>query len=439
MATLMTSHDECQRRREALVAQMAPQSLAIVLAAPERLRSRDSHYAYRQDSDFAYLTEFPEPDAVAVIAPGRAEGAYLLFVRPRDATREIWDGRRAGPEGAVRDYGADQAYPLSELPSVLTTLLGQREMLYYTLGQHQIFDKRLLRWINELKQQSRRGITAPAQIVGLDSLVHEMRLFKSPTELALMRRAAEVSAAAHRRAMKTCRPGLFEYQLAAEIRHEFEYHDMTPAYGSIVGGGANGCILHYVENAEVLRDGDLVLIDAGAEYRGYCADITRTFPVNGGFTTPQRELYEAVLQAQAAAIAAVRPGNHWNQPHEAAVRSLTQSLVALGLLQGDVDTLIASEAYKRYYMHSTGHWLGGDVHDVGAYKQQGNWRLLAPGMVLTVEPGLYVAADDEQAPLQYRGIGIRIEDDVRVTEQGAEVLTVGAPKSVADIESLMQV
>lgn len=434
----MIESNEYQRRRAALAAEVGTDGLAIVLAASERIRSRDSHYPFRQDSDFAYLTGFPEPDAVAVLAPGRAEGAFVLFVRPRDATREIWDGRRAGPVGAVQDYGADQAYPLHELPQRLLELLGQRSRLFYTQGQHPEFDQRLLGWMNDLKQQSRRGVTAPSSVVSVDTLIHDMRLFKSPAELAQMRHAATVSAAAHRRAMKACRVGMMEYQLAAEIRHEFEHAEMTPAYSSIVGGGANAGILHYVENSAVLRDGDLVLIDAGSEYRGYCADITRTFPVNGRFTAPQRRLYEAVLQAQLAAIAAIRPGVSWNLPHEVAVRSLTQSLVGLGLLLGDVDELIEKEAFKRYYMHSTGHWLGADVHDVGAYKINKQWRNLAENMVLTVEPGLYVAADDLEAPAQYRGIGIRIEDDVVVTADGVEVLTAAAPKSIEAIEACMR-
>lgn len=433
---------EFARRRSAVMQRIGPDAVAIVTAAPERIRSRDSHYPYRQDSDFAYLTGFPEPDAVAVLLPGRADGAeegqFILFCRDRDPAREIWDGVRAGPAGAIGDYGADQAFAIGELDARLPELLGRVRRVYFTLGQRRGFDRRLVRWLNALKQQSRRGVNAPPEIIGLDSLVHEMRLIKSQAELALMRQAAAVSARAHARAMRTCKPGLKEFQLGAEIRHEFEFNDMTPAYSSIVGGGANACILHYVENSAVLRDGDLVLVDAGAEHCGYCADITRVFPVNGKFSGPQRALTEVVLAAQRAAIDQIKSGQHWNQPHEAAVRTLTEGLLALGLLQGELNELIEKEGYKRYYMHSTGHWLGMDVHDVGAYKRNGAWRELEPDMVLTVEPGLYVGANEQDAPREFRGIGIRIEDDVRVTATGNEILTSGVPKDVAEVEALMR-
>ena len=425
-------------RRRILRERIGKDAVAIVLAAPERLRSRDTHHPYRQDSDFHYLTGFPEPEAVAVLAPGRGEGEYLLFCRPRDPTREIWDGRRAGPEGAVREHGADQAFDIAELDKLLPELLGSRRQVYYTLGSRRSFDRRLAGWLNALKAQSRRGVSAPPELIALDALLHELRLIKSGAELELMRRAADISAKAHVRAMQACRPGRYEYQLAAELRHEFEMNGATPAYGSIVGGGANACILHYVENSAPLRERDLVLVDAGAEYRNYCADITRTWPVSGKFEGAGRALYEVVLAAQAAAIAEVRPGRHWNQPHEAAVRALTEGLATLGLLRGEVRELIETEAYKRYYMHSTGHWLGMDVHDVGAYKLNGQWRELQPGMVLTVEPGLYVAPDAPDVDERFRGIGIRIEDDVHVTGSGPEILTAGVPKAVAEIEALMR-
>ncbi len=426
------------RRREILRERIGADAVAVVLAAPERPRSRDTLHPYRQDSDFYYLTGFAEPEAAAVFTPGRKDGEYLLFCRPRDPAREIWDGRRAGPEGALRDYGADQAFSTAELAKVLPELLGSRRQVFYTLGSRKSFDRRLASWLNVLKSQSRRGVNAPPELIALDAVLHEMRLIKDAEELALMRRAAEISTQAHRRAMQACRPGRYEYQLAAEIRHEFETNGATPAYGSIVGGGVNACILHYVENSAPLRDTDLVLVDAGAEYQNYCADITRSYPVNGKFSGAQRALYEVVLAAQAAAIAQIRPGQHWNQPHEAAVRTLTEGLVALGLLLGDVGELIAHESYKRFFMHSTGHWLGMDVHDVGAYKLNGEWRELVPGMVLTVEPGLYVAPDARDVDARFRGIGIRIEDNVQVTANGAEVLTAAAPKAIADIEALMR-
>ncbi len=425
-------------RRKILRERIGRDAVAIVLAAPERLRSRDTHHPYRQDSDFYYLTGFPEPEAVAVFAPGRDAGEYLLFCRPRDPAREIWDGRRAGPEGAVRDYGADQAFTIAELGQVLPELLGSRRQVYYTLGSRKSFDRRLAVWLNALRAQSRRGVNAPPELIALDALLHELRLIKSSEELELMRRAAGISAQAHRRAMQSCRPGRYEYQLAAEIRHEFEVNGATPAYGSIVGGGANACILHYIENSAPLRQDDLVLVDAGAEYRNYCADITRTYPVSGRFAGAQRELYEVVLGAQAAAIGEIRAGRHWNQPHEAAVRTLTEGLVALGLLRGETKELVETEAYKRFYMHSTGHWLGMDVHDVGAYKLNGQWRDLQAGMVLTVEPGLYVAPDAQDVDERFRAIGIRIEDDVHVTAGEPEILTAAAPKAVADIEALMR-
>ncbi len=431
------SGPEHSARRQVLRDRIGTNAVAIVLAAPERLRSRDTHHPYRQDSDFFYLTGFPEPEAVAVFAPGRPEGEYLLFCRPRDPAREIWDGRRAGPEGALRDYGAEQAFTIAELGKLLPDLLGSRQRVFYTLGSRKAFDRRLAGWLNELKSQSRRGINAPPELVALDSLLHEMRLRKSLQELVLMRRAAEISAQAHRRAMCVCRPDRYEYQLAAEIRHEFEMNGATPAYGSIVGGGANGCILHYVENSAPLRAEDLVLVDAGAEFKNYCADLTRTFPVGGKFSGAQRALYEVVLAAQQAAIEQVKPGHHWNQPHDAAVRLLTEGLVSLGLLQGEVKELVETEAYKRFFMHSTGHWLGMDVYDVGAYKRDGVWRSFEPGMVLTVEPGLYVAPEAEGVDTRFRGIGIRIEDDVLVTAATPEVLTSGAPKAIAEVEALM--
>ncbi len=428
--------NEYARRRSAVLKKIGKESLAIVAAAPERLRNRDVHYPYRQDSDFFYLTGFPEPEAIAVLAPGAPQGDYLLFCRPRDPERETWDGRRAGPQGAEKHYAADTAYPINELDEHLTELLANRRRVYHTLGERRALDRRLVKWIRQLQAQNRKGIEAPTELYSLDPLLHEMRLIKSATEIKLMRRAAEVSAEAHCRAMQVCRPGMMEYQLAAELHYQFERNGMSQAYGSIVGGGENGCILHYVENDAELGDGDLVLIDAGAENAGYAADITRTFPVNGRFSDAQRAVYNVVLNAQLAAIEQVRAGRHWNRPHEAAVKKLTEGLVDLGLLKGKVADLIENEAYRRFYMHSTGHWLGMDVHDVGAYKRKGKWRDLQPGMVLTVEPGLYItpAKDVDKA---FWNIGIRIEDDVLVTKGDPDVLTAGVPKHIEAIEKLM--
>lgn len=428
--------EEFAERRRSLLEKVGSQAVALVAAAPEHIRNRDAHYPYRQDSDFQYLTGFVEPEAVLLLVPGRADGEVILFCRDRDVTREIWDGRRAGPEGAVRDFGADEAFAIDELDTRLPGFLTGRERVYHTLGEREEFDQFLLQSLHELRSKNRSGVAVPTEVVALDPLLHEMRLLKSSGEVAMMQQAATVSAAAHRRAIRFCQPGVMEYQLAAEIHHEFEYNGMTPAYSSIVGGGANGCILHYVENSEALRDGELVLIDAGGEHACYAADITRTFPVNGRFSAAQKAVYEVVLAAQLAAIEQVRAGQSWNAPHEAAVQVLVEGLVELGLLKGRVDDLIESEAYRRFYMHNTGHWLGLDVHDVGAYKLKEQWRELQPGMVLTVEPGLYIAAADDIDP-QFHNIGIRIEDDVLVTEAEPRVLTAEAPKTVADIEQLM--
>ncbi|RMG30598.1 MAG: Xaa-Pro aminopeptidase [Gammaproteobacteria bacterium] len=431
------SPKEHARRRRQLMRMMGRDSIALLPTAPERPRNRDVHYPYRPDSDFYYLTGFPEPEAVLVLVPGRREGEALLFCRDRDPEREIWTGRRAGPEGAVEHYGMDDAFPIGDIDDILPGLLENRERVYYTMGVYPEFDQRVIGWLNRIRAASRSGVHAPAEFVALEHLLHDMRLYKSAAELRLMRRAARIAARAHVRAMRACRPGLMEYALQAEFDHEFRRQGCEHAYPPIVGGGENACILHYTDNAARLEDGSLVLIDAGAELDGYASDITRTFPVNGRFTPPQRALYELVLEAQLAAIDRVRPGAHWNEPHEAAVRVLTRGLVRLGLLEGRVPTLIRHEAYRDFYMHRTGHWLGLDVHDVGDYKVGGAWRVLEPGMVLTVEPGLYVAPDARGVARKWRGIGIRIEDDVVVTKDGCEVLSRDAPKEPDEIEALM--
>ncbi len=434
----MIGIQEFKRRRRELMALMAPNSIAIVLAAPERKRNRDVHYPYRQDSDFQYLTGFPEPESVLVLMPKRKQGEFLLFCRERNREREIWDGYRAGPEGAREKYGADDAFPIDDIDEILPGLLEGREKVYYALGKDTEFDQHLMEWVNHIRDQARAGAVPPGEFVDLDHLLHELRLFKSRAELKVMRMAAQISARAHRRAMKSCKPGVYEYQLQAEIEHEFAMAGARyPAYGSIVGGGANGCILHYVENSDKLRDGDLVLIDAGCELEHYAADITRTFPVSGRFSEEQKALYNIVLAAQEAAIGACIVGNHWNDPHEVALKVIVRGLVKLGLLQGKVSELIKKEAYREFYMHRVGHWLGMDVHDVGDYKVDGKWRLLEPGMVTTVEPGIYVSPDNTSVHRRWRGIGIRIEDDVAITASGPEVLTADVPKTVAEIEALM--
>jgi len=434
----MITPQEFARRRRDLMAMMGKNSIAILTAAPERVRSRDTHFPYRQDSDFHYLSGFPEPEAVLVLLPKRREGEFILFCRERDRAREIWDGYRAGPEGARELYGADDAFPIADIDDILPGLLEGRDRVYYALGRNRAFDGRLLDWLDGIRARARAGAVPPEEFVDLDHLLHEMRLFKSAKELALMRKAGAISARAHCRAMRAVRPGLYEYQLQAELEHAFASEGARhPAYGSIVGGGANACVLHYVENSAPLQDGDLVLIDAGCEYQHYAADITRTFPVNGRFSAPQQALYEVVLAAQLAAIDAVRVGSHWDEPHKATVRVITEGLVELGLLKGKVEDLIAGNAYTQFYMHRAGHWLGMDVHDVGDYKIDGEWRTLEPGMVMTVEPGIYVAPDNRKVAKKWRGIGIRIEDDVAITRKGPEVLTAGVPKTVADIEHLM--
>ena len=412
--------------------------VAIIPTAPVRNRNRDVDYPYRPDSDFYYLTHFPEPDAVAVLVPGRQHGEFILFCRERNPEKEIWEGRRAGLEGARETHGADDAFPIDDIDEILPGLLENREKVFYSMGRYPSFDARLMGWVNEVRGKSRNGVHAPGEFVDLNHILHEMRLFKAPEEIRLMKRAARVSAAAHRRCMQACRPGMMEYELEAELLYEFKKGGAPPGYPPIVGGGANGCILHYTENSAELKAGDLLLIDAGAEIDCYSADITRTFPVNGKFSGEQRALYELVLAAQLAAVEQVRPGKHWNEPHETAVRVLTEGLRELGLLKGSVDGHIENGDYKRFYMHRTGHWLGMDVHDVGDYKVDEVWRLLEPGMALTVEPGLYIAGGAKDIAERWWNIGIRIEDDVLVTRDGNEVLTHDAPKAVDEIEALMK-
>jgi Xaa-Pro aminopeptidase len=408
-----------------------------VPAAPIRHRNSDVEYAYRQDSDFFYLTGFGEPEAVAVLIPGREQAEYVLFVRERDPARETWDGRRAGPAGATRVYGADDAFPFVDMDEILPGLIEGRARVFYTMGVYADFDARVVGWVNGLRAQSQRGRHSPQEFVALEHVLHDMRLFKSTAELELMRESARIAARAHVRAMRTCRPGMSEYEIVAELIHEFRLHNADTSYQPIVGGGANACILHYRENDQKLADGDLLLVDAGCEYQCYASDITRTYPVNGRFTPEQRAIYQIVLEANLAAIAKVRPGNHWNDPHDAAVRVVTQGLVKLGLLKGRVTSLEKDEAYRRFFMHRTGHWLGMDVHDVGDYKVGDEWRVLEPGMVMTIEPGIYIPAGMRGVPKRYHNIGIRIEDDVAVTRGGCEVLTSRVPKAVREIESLM--
>jgi Xaa-Pro aminopeptidase len=434
---IIMDQKEFARRRKQLMRMMGPGSIAILPTNPEQLRNRDVDFPFRPDSDFYYLTGFSEPEAVAVLVPSREHGEYLLFCRDRDPEMEIWNGRRAGPEGAVQQYGADDAFPVSDIDDILPGLMESRERVFYTMGAAPEFDKRVIDWVKQIRKQSRAGKHPPDEFVSLDHLVHDMRLYKSRAEIKIMRQAANISARAHQRAMRICRAGMMEYELEAEFLHEFRKQGGEPAYPSIVGGGGNACILHYTENNAELKDGDLVLIDAGVEHQCYASDITRCFPVNGQFSSAQRAIYELVLSAQLAAIEEVYPGNTWNAPHQAAVKAITKGLVKLGLLKGRPSTLIKEKAYRRFYMHRTGHWLGMDVHDVGDYKVGDEWRVLEPGMVLTVEPGLYIAAGSKGVARKWWNIGVRIEDDVLVTSSGYDVLSKNVPKQVDEIEAIM--
>jgi len=429
---------EYARRRKALMAQMVPNSIAILPASAVAIRNRDVEHVYRQDSDFQYLSGFPEPEAAVVLIPGREYGEYVLFCRERNPARELWDGLRAGQEGAMRDFGADDAFPINDIDDILPGLIEGRDRVYSAMGSNPEFDRHLMDWINVIRSKAHLGAQPPNEFVALDHLLHDMRLYKSAAEIKVMRCAAEISARAHVRAMQASRAGLHEFSLEAELDYEFRKGGAKmPAYGSIVASGRNACILHYQENDAVLKDGDLVLIDAACEIDCYASDITRTFPVSGKFSPEQKAIYELVLKAQNAAFAAIGPDKHWNQAHEATVQVITAGLVELGLLVGDVGDLIVNEAYKAFYMHRAGHWLGMDVHDVGEYKVGGEWRVLEVGMTLTVEPGIYIAPDNQTVAKKWRGIGVRIEDDVVVTKHGCEILSGGVPKTVAEIEALM--
>lgn len=431
------SASEFARRRKQLMRLAGEDAILVLPAAPERVRSHDTHYPYRQDSDFWYLSGFPEPEAVLVLVPGRRHGEALLFCRERDVEREAWDGPRAGQEGAVDAFGMDDAYPIDDLDEILPGLLEGRTRVYYHFGRDAEFDLKLIGWVNRVRAQVRQGAQPPHEFLELGHLLHELRLFKSKDELKLMRRAAGISVRAHQAAMRAARPGVREYELQADIEREFRANDAWPAYNSIVGAGANACVLHYRANAAAAKDGELVLIDAGAEFRGYASDITRSFPVNGRFGKEQRALHDLVCAAQAAAMAWARPGVAYEAGHVAAVETLTEGLLKLGLLKGRLEKNLAEGHYRRFYRHKTGHWLGLDVHDVGDYRIDGESRLLEPGMAFTIEPGLYVSPDDATVDAKWRGIGIRIEDDVVVTADGHEVLTGALARSADEVEAFM--
>lgn len=428
--------DMYARRRAELMQQMG-KDIVIVPTSPIRNRNNDVDYMFRPDSDFYYLTGFNEPEAVLVLCPGRENGEFILFCREKDPEREIWDGRRYGLDGAMKHFGADDAFPFSDMGDILPRIMEDREKIYTNVGRYPDFDTLVLGWLNSIKQRSRSGVHAPYELVDLSHILHEQRLIKHKEEVAIMKQAAKISSAGHVRAMQQCKPGMMEYQVQAELEYEFQKRgSFSPAYPSIVAGGKNACVLHYTENDSMLHDGDLLLIDAGAEIDCYASDISRTFPVNGKFSDAQKVVYEIVLQAQQAAFEQCKVGNHWNQPHEAAVKVITEGLVDIGLLSGEVNELIETGAYRRFYMHKTGHWLGMDVHDVGDYQIDDDWRELEAGMVFTVEPGIYIAAAPDIEERWY-DIGIRIEDDVLIRRKKYEILTSDVPSKIDDIEALM--
>jgi len=433
----MIDAKEYARRRKQLMRIIGDDAICIVPAAPERVRNNDSHYPYRQDSDFHYLTGFPEPEAVLALIPGREHGEAILFCRERDAEREAWDGKRAGQEGAVGEIGMDDAFPIGDIDDILPGMIEGRSRVYYHFGRDAEFDIKLIGWVNRVRALIKRGARAPHEFVALGHVLHDLRLYKTRDELRLMRKAAKIAASAHVRAMRAVRPGMNEHEVEADLLHEFRRQGAVDSYQPIVGGGANGCVLHYHANNAPLRDGDLLLVDAGAEYQCYASDITRTFPVNGRFSAEQRALYDIVLAAQKAAIKEIRPGKPFGAYHDAAVRTITSGLIKLGLLKGSVDKNIKDKSYRKFYMHKTGHWLGLDVHDVGDYRIDGEDRVLEPGMVVTVEPGIYIAPDAKGVAAKWRGIGIRIEDDVVVTRGEPEVLTSAVPNDADEIEALM--
>ena len=433
----MIKQKEYARRRRQLARMAGEDSIIILQAAPPSLRNNDVYYPYRQDSDFLYLTGFREPDALLLMIPEKKGGKCILFCRERDPEREMWDGRMVGLEAAVSEYGMDEAYDIKQLEGRLRDYLHDRERIYHDLGRDPLFDQRLIGWLNEFRGETRKTFHAPEEIHALDHMVHDMRLYKSREELSAMRRSAKVAIEAHELAMKICQPGMNEADIHASLMHTFTRHQCEPSYLPIVGGGANACVLHYIANKDVLHDGDLLLIDAGAEYDGYASDITRTFPVNGKFSPEQRQLYDIVLAAQAAAFEKARAGNQWEDVHNAAIRVAAEGMIDLGVLEHGLEEELESEGYKHFYMHKTGHWLGLDVHDVGEYTIDGHSRQLEPGMVLTVEPGIYIHPEESSVAECWRGVGIRIEDNVVISNDEPLILTDSLARTADEIEQLM--
>jgi Xaa-Pro aminopeptidase len=429
--------DYAKRRRE-LMKMIGAEGIVIIPSANEIIRNNDARFPFRQNSDFYYLTGFDEPEAVAVLAPKRKGGEFILFNRVRDRDHEIWDGPRAGQQGAKKIYGADEAYPIEKLPEMLSELLVGRHAVHYPLGENMAFDRMLIKSVNAMRTKIRNGTQSPVELIDVLPTLHEMRLIKSPAEILLMQKAVDITADGHLRAMQACRPDMFEYELEAELMYEFiRQGALSPAYTSIVGSGRNSCILHYISNNKKIANGDMVLIDAGAEYQNYAADITRTFPANGKFSAEQADIYQLVLEAQLAAIKTIKPGTSWPAAQQAIVKVITQGLIDLRILKGRLSDLVEKQSYLSFYMHKSGHWLGLDVHDVGRYRIGEKWRSLQPGMALTVEPGIYISADIPNVHKRWHNIGVRIEDDVLVTKKGCDVLSKDIPKKIADIEAIM--
>lgn len=435
----MTSkYREMKTRRKELMAQMEPNSIALLAAAPPRTRNNDAEYQYRQSSDFYYLTGFTEQQALLALIPGRKQGEVVLFCQEKNKEKELWTGRLMGPDVACKELQMDDAFPIADIDDILPGLIEGRDRVYYSMGKDHQFDNRVMDWVNVIRNKAKMGAHPPGEFLVLDHLLHELRLIKSAGEIKLMEQAAKISAEGHKRAMATCKPGIMEYELEAELLYAFARGGArSPAYVSIVGAGENGCILHYDSNNAEVKEGDMVLIDAGCEYEHYASDITRTFPASGKFSVEQNAIYELVLKAHTAAIAEIKPGAAWDAPHNASVKVIVKGLIKLGLLKGTPAQTIKNESYKSFYMHRVGHWLGLDVHDVGDYKIDDRWRLLEAGMVTTIEPGIYIAPDNTKVPKKWRGIGIRIEDDVLVTKKGSRILSKGIPTTVDEIESFM--
>lgn len=435
---MSSKYREIKLRRKELMAQMEPNSIALLASAPPSVRNGDAEYLYRQNSDFHYLTGFPEEGALLALIPGRKQGEAVLFCQEKDKQKELWTGVLMGPDVACEELLFDDAFPITDIDDILPGLIEGRDRVYYSMGKDAHFDNQVMDWVKVIRGKAKMGAHPPTEFLVLDHLLHELRLIKSPTEIKLMEQAAKISAEGHKRAMAYCKPGIKEFELEAELLYAFTRNgSRAPAYSSIVAAGDNACILHYNENNAEVKEGDLVLIDAACEYEHYASDITRTFPASGKFSIEQKAIYELVLKAQGAAIEAIAPGVPWDAPHNASLKIITQGLVKLGLLKGRPSQLIKSEAYKDFYMHRVGHWIGMDVHDVGDYKIDDHWRLLEPGMVTTIEPGIYISPDNKKVPKKWRGIGVRIEDDVVVTRKGYKILSNGIPKTVKEIESYM--